>query len=850
MADAFDRFTSESPSLGNPATSIKKGDAFDRYQGPDEPLWKSASRTALQVPQGLAEVTPYGIATGLWSLLGHGEVNDPEEIEHIRRISEREGVPFNEENYLQAGQQALDTIPTVSNLARELESSTGIPLEPKNRLQKGLRFASSAAKVVPKPSSAAPRGYAFRGTNTGLPRPVLGAGVEGARELLIELGIPEPIADVAAFSILKPTSDASGIFKVGASRKESGLTNRRYENLEKPREVSKSTINKINHATEKEFKDLTNQIIESSPIKETHQALANDASFKSTARDGFKKVQDLSETFPETFETAKLKSELESSLSNGKNQGITPSEFDKARGKFIKQFIDDTPDTPFTSSGLVKQYRKNNKQLSEAYEPGQSFAYNRAKREALLEYNRVIADMIEKEFPNTDFSKLFKETNQRWSQISDSEAISKFLDNVFNEKTDFKQVRKIFDKEGMNVPFKRAMGEEGFAKFETLLKDLLSTEQANKLLKVAEGKGMGDLVKTIGSYALHPNVAKAKFGFDVIKGGYQKIYNMLLDKPKLAITWDRGINALKRGEFKAAEKELGKIKEAEKAFDASETTRRAALKKFSEKKPSSSEPKEYKIKTEKDPDRSRFSRVKTIEDKNGQFSGELTYDIEPNEIFISNINIDENLKRQGLASKLFKQLIEEHPDKAITISPLKPDGAKFFSKITGRDLKPQISESYDKLPGVSQEPNKLNQKDISNAKKNLAIKSEIDRLKKDQEASKASRKNSQISSILPKPYKGELKFTNSEGKEFKRSAEIYDGIFSISKDGQDYVVSHIPTGASLATYKSKKSALQLMKDLFEDNLIDKKYIHNKTMEKAGRMIKDRHALLERINKYR
>lgn len=551
----------------------------------DESWWKSIARTALQIPQGIAEVTGPGLWAGLWQILALGETElGVDELHRLREIGEREGKPFDEEAYEAARQNALSYIPTVSNIARGVESYTGIPLEPKTRAEKGLRFASSAAKAIPKPNPSAPLGYGVRGTNTALPRPILGAAVEGAREVGIELGVPEPVADIASFGILKSIPQTGNQLRIGAETKPSGMTKRRYEDLEAPFEVPKSKINQINETVENDFRKIADEIIEKSPIKETHQALANDVTFKKNARERFKDVEALAETLPKQFETSQIKSDLQTFVNSKKNKGLTPSEFDKSHNKFIEQFIKETPEGQFTTKEIVAQYRKNNGQLSEAYEPGQSFAYNRAKREALLDYNRALANMIEREFPGSEFANLFKETNAKWAEISNSEAITKFLDTVFKEKINYQKARQLFDKEGMTVPFKKALGEEGFAKFETLLNDLLSTEKGMKYLRAAESQGFTELAKLAGSYLLHPSLAKAKLGLDALKGGYNKIFEMLLDKPSIGITWNRGINAMKKGNFKAAEKEFTKVKAQEAVFDNQEKSRTDALKKFNERK--------------------------------------------------------------------------------------------------------------------------------------------------------------------------------------------------------------------------------------------------------------------------
>lgn len=578
MASIFEQRAAQLPNLINESTSKNgQGSVFQtraQQLQPEESTGKSALRYGAQIPVGLAQASSYGIATGLGSLLGY-EALDPEEIEQIRKISEREGIPFDEEAYIEKFQEAQSLYPTIGNIAREIEERTGLPLEAKTRGQKALQFATSAGKLAPKESTLRP-------LNTSLPKPVLGAGVAGTKELLTEAGIPEPVSNIASFAILKtPTSGASKI-DIGPKTKPSGMTQLQYEKLKKPTQVSESKIRQIEDRHKQEFTELANKIVKESPIGETAEALKNDVKFKQKTAEGFEELQKMAEKIPDKLPTSSLKQDLSKNLKN-KNTGITPSEFEKSHNKFIREFIKNTPEKEVGFAELLKQYRKNNKDLGEVFEPGQSYAYNGAKREALIDYNKAIADVFEKTFPNSGFSKPFKELNEKWTKISDTEFIDKFLTDMFEGKIDYKKGRQFFDKEGMTVPFQRSMGKEGFAKFETLMSDLLSTEQANRMLKQARATGYEDLAKTAGSYILHPHLAKAKLAIDFLKGGYKTIYEFLLDKPQMAITWDKGVNAFKKGDFKAAQKELSKVDNAKKEFDIREGKRVETIKKFNDK---------------------------------------------------------------------------------------------------------------------------------------------------------------------------------------------------------------------------------------------------------------------------
>lgn len=197
------------PSISNEGFKFSDYDFESQVeeQPQDEGIVKSAVRTGLQVPQARLEMTPPGILANLWALFAHGESElDPYEEASLIQAGQQRGQEFNLEEYEQNRQTALGTLPTVSNIGRGIEGYTGIPLEPKTTLQKGVRFGSQVAYGIPASSPGSPTSYTFRGLEKSLPRPVLGAGTATVREGLIQLGLPEPLADIASLAILKGTT--------------------------------------------------------------------------------------------------------------------------------------------------------------------------------------------------------------------------------------------------------------------------------------------------------------------------------------------------------------------------------------------------------------------------------------------------------------------------------------------------------------------------------------------------------------------------------------------------------------------------------------------------------------------
>ncbi len=534
-----------------------------------ESTLKSWVRSLAQVPAGIAQAITYPL--DLFQMVGKGLALDPEEIEHIKKISEREGVPFSEERYREAVEAAASTVPTQSKLERLLEEKTGIPLEPQTRVQKGLRLAGTAGKFAPATFTQRAAAAATA--------PTVSAGLQ-------QVGVPEPLAELAGLGVsgvaAKATPGATP--KIKPVTKPSGLPKRRFEELKEPRKVSAAKKEQIHQKLEGDFRKISDEIIAESPVSKTKATLEENPAFKSEVGEQFKKVESLAEGLPEKISTNEVKKSLMRKATKKEGTGFSPSEYDKDYKKFMNEFIKETPTKDVAAKDLVAQYRKNNRSLSEAYDPSRSRAFNRAKKDALLDYNRALSDLIEQKYPNSEFSNLFKETNKQWAEIADAEAIDKFIDGMFDGEVKFKKGRRFFEYSNEARPFKRALGEENFPKFEQLMKDMLSSEKPAKMLNVAKQRGFKDLVETAGAYIIHPTVGKAKLAYDVSKKQFNSLINSVIDKPQLMITWEKGVDALKKGNFQAAEKSFSslesKVKETEKARPLSQ--KEEAFKRFRE----------------------------------------------------------------------------------------------------------------------------------------------------------------------------------------------------------------------------------------------------------------------------
>ena len=568
--DAFDRLDTNTGEVAPKFSRNQgKGDAFDRMPGPNNEFEKfftnmfegsegvvegtakvlnkiPGARTALQVPLGIAQGTGYGIVTGLLDMIGTGEALSPDTIHDLRIAHERAGKPFDEEEYINAVHKVASEFPTPGNIARMVEEKTDLPLTPQSRLDKFINFASTAGKM-------APAGATLRPFNVGLPKPVLGAGVATGKEVLDEMDLlPEPVNELLSFLLLKqPTSGQSLSF--GKKTKPSGMIERGFEGIQEPREVTAGKHAKITEKLESDFKEVANKIIEESPIGETARALVEDPLIKRKAEELMNRATEVASKQKNPIATVDLKKEMANNVSKNV-KGYALSEYEKSYMKYMKEAIDEILPDKISAVELVEQYRKNNKSLAEAFEPGSSKAINNAKRDALLDHNRAIAQVMEK--TNPELAEVFKEGNANWSNIKNAEAIDDFISTVFKEgKIDFREMKDAFNDKNYQRIFKNALGEKGAAEFEQLMTDMLGSEKSYKMLKVAQGKGFWkDLAQTSVLSYLSPKAAIGKFALQGGKQGFKFLMNSLLDKPKLTIKLNQAVQDLKKGNFAAAEK--------------------------------------------------------------------------------------------------------------------------------------------------------------------------------------------------------------------------------------------------------------------------------------------------------
>lgn len=514
-----------------------------KIQEPQESASKEVARTLAQVPLGVAKSHPLSYGADLFKIAAEGASKNV-----LAELHENDP-DFDPEIAEQARQKSMAYVPT-QQLAEELiEKHTGAPLTPKTGLQKGVRLASSAA-------SFRKGGPLAKGT-AAVVAPSVKKGLE-------TIGVPEGPAETAGL-LASGVAPAPGFEKIV---KPSGMAARRFENVSKPTKVTPGRASAIKESVEKDFKQIGEKILGKN---KTYSALKEDSLFKEKIGELFEDVEHLASNVEGKIHTEDLKGAFKSRYNSRESKGITPDEYERSFKKEVKKLVHEIPYDEFTATQGVEQFRKNNKSLRELYEPGKSSAANRAKKEAILEYNRSLEDVFKKKYPDSEFNKLFEFTNKRWQEISDVEQIESFIGEVFDGKINYGKAKQIFrkDKETVSRPFKRLLGEKGFEDFKSLTEDLLSTEKGMSYIKKAEDAGFSDLAKVAAHYTISPTTAKAH---TVAKYG-KVAYQMLLDKPQIAVTWKNALDHLKKGNYKEAQVGFVALDKAVKSSDQSKESK-------------------------------------------------------------------------------------------------------------------------------------------------------------------------------------------------------------------------------------------------------------------------------------
>lgn len=406
-------------------------------------------------------------------------------------------------------------------------------------------------RLISRSAKAAGAGGALGGASAVFPA-ITGATIgQGSQEL----GAPESVG--TGLEIATSIGSSLGKSALSSAKKSSGLTERQFEKLVKPRNVTPERFSKIINTVENEARDISDNILNTS---KTRIAMKEFPDFNRRVEQGFEKVKDIAKELPNEFSGSDLVKDFNKKARERLLKGFPESAAEKTYRKEMKYLIQKNVGKDFSAEDLVNQYRENNKSLSGMFDKNVSSNINEAKKQAILDFQEVIRSEFDKQLPNTEFTNLFKFTNKQYSDASKIRVVEDYLDKVFTgEKINFKAAQNYFDKNKVKDAMKSVYGKESADAFSNLQKDLLSYEDGMKLIKAAENKNIN--LKDYG-YLLIPPVGITKIG----KKLYDRAVSSVLDKPQTLIKWDQALKDIRKGSFNIGAR---KLEEVAKEFENS-----------------------------------------------------------------------------------------------------------------------------------------------------------------------------------------------------------------------------------------------------------------------------------------
>lgn len=548
----------------------------------EESFGKNAARTALQIPLGRLSLHPRNlIATGLQAA-GVGHALESDELEHLRMIYEREGIPFDEEKYRQQVDQASSYFPTVQNAARIIEEKTGLPLTPKTKLQKGLNIAGAASRLglgqglVSQGARGAIGGTAYTGlVKAGVPEGLaepISLGIAGAtpnvgtktsakftpestKNQLIESGGSAPgrsrfLENQKAkeeLQLLHPSIEESS--PATAPPRELPSLNEKGKSLQGRVQASDEEIIFKPPSTKLKAPTLESQISE---IFTPERFYNTTHAGKAIKRQVMQQDQQIYRNVNKAYKTSR---ELNSNISE-----IHPNLVSELQSTYNE--IEKIPSKSTPQKELQSSIKEIVKSLAEVGENGQVIGYKPISNQVLIDQIQSLRQKIDYDFAHGDARNIFKPTIRN---IQDAVEITaeesgniKALEALRNARSEYKAWNEKFDND-----YIRPIRDRSNKSYTRMFKDELDLDEFNVLKNILQdtdkGKSLLNATKAeivekhLKNFMANPKTANANDLNKVMRELRAVITPE--ESKQVSSIFEKG----KRAPFKATEKKFTKL---------------------------------------------------------------------------------------------------------------------------------------------------------------------------------------------------------------------------------------------------------------------------------------------------
>ena len=339
-----------------------------------------------------------------------------------------------------------------------------------------------------------------------------------------------------------------------ALKKESGLSARGLEKLEKPTEVFSGTKEKAIESISNEYKNITENL-----QKSTNSSLTNfreDPSFQKNLSSAFDKLNQDASNLTRKVPAKTYQKSLVQDFHKTGSKGFEELEVESKLKDNLLKSITEQHGKDFSLSELIDQYRKNNSDLKHYLPFGEKAVENTAKRDLLLAKNRAISTTIDKHFGDLPEGKAFKDLNKQWSEVEKIKTVDKFVNSVIkDDKLNPRALKRALDPSTKTSRVvEQAIGKENVVQFRKLQEDMLDMDKGLALMK-AKGIPLDEVGNHVKAALFLPKVT----GLYWIGKSIAKIYRRGLADPSFRRDWHTHVKQFRSGDAKKAVTNLTRL---------------------------------------------------------------------------------------------------------------------------------------------------------------------------------------------------------------------------------------------------------------------------------------------------
>lgn len=410
------------------------------------------------------------------------------DLDEIEEIAQREGIPFDREEYIKGVFDTSQFIPTQDLLERGFEEATGLSLQPKTEFGKGAKQFAEIASFTP---GTIARKVLGGGIAAGTTAAAKTSGVsEGKAELLGDIASLSPsVLEKAPRALTKAAQSAESTAKkfglpfieLMAREKEPFVKGRLFSSTEKRlKDQFDLTADK---AVQKIIKDEL-------PISRLRDRGVN---LDSLAEHAYQTTTKLAQANPRPIKTDFIVGNIDKEIDRIKRLAPSPSDAQKAAIKILENERDILKVSNPTSEQIINQHKNYNADLKSIYRKPEFSG----KEEEVRKSYEFLKDQIltaVKDQGQKDVANAFKASNKIYHEKSKLDQTERILEKAFNGQSydpkkltktlnsrDGKFLRRNMSKQGIKDLEEIAnFGEQAQAKMNNFI-DLNNNAVANEI---------------------------------------------------------------------------------------------------------------------------------------------------------------------------------------------------------------------------------------------------------------------------------------------------------------------------------------------------------------------------------